>query len=60
MAQGRYSGIENIPVYLQPEVDNSVCPVEFYTTDGRRVDPATYRGIVIRRQGTSVTKLLLR
>lgn len=60
MAQGRYSGIENIPAYLQPEVDNSVCPVEFYTTDGRRVDPATYRGIVIRRQGTSVTKLLLR
>lgn len=59
-AQGRFSGIESIPAYLQPEVDNSVCPVEFYTIDGRRIDPETYRGIAIRRQGTSVTKIVLK
>lgn len=59
-AQGRYSGIENIPANLQPEFDNSTCPVEHYSLDGRRVDPSTYRGIAIRRQGTAVTKVILR
>lgn len=59
-AQGRNSGIEQIPVYLQPEADNDTYPAEYYTVDGRRVDPATYRGIVIRRQGTSVCKILLK
>ena len=57
---GRHSGLNEVPEYLQPELDNTLQPVEYYTTDGRRIDPATYRGIVIRRQGTSVTKLLIR
>lgn len=60
MAQGRFSGVDEIPAYLQPESDNATFPAEYYSTDGRRVDPATYRGIVIRRQGTSITKLLLK
>lgn len=59
-AMGRHSGLNEVPEYLQPELDNTLQPVEYYTTDGRRIDPSTYRGIVIRRQGTSVTKLLLR
>jgi len=59
-AMGTPTGLDEIPAYLQPEKDNSAYPVEYYSTDGRRVDPNTYRGIVIRRQGTSVSKLLLR
>ena len=59
-AMGRTSSLNEVPVYLQPDLDNSTQPVEYYTTDGRRIDPANYRGIVIRRQGTSVTKILIR
>lgn len=59
-AMGRLSGIEQIPAYLQPEHDNSTQPVEYYSTDGRRINPESYHGIVIRRQGTSSTKILIR
>ncbi len=57
--QKRISGIEMIQPGLDPD-DNKSCPAEYYTLDGRRVDPSSYRGIVIRRQGTYVTKELLR
>jgi len=59
-AYGRNSGIDRIPPRLQPDCDNSAYPVEYYTLDGRRIDPATYRGIVIRRQGTAVSKVVIR
>ncbi len=59
-AMGRQSGIEQLPDYIRPELDNSTQPVEYYTTDGRRIDPTNHRGIVIRRQGTAVTKILIR
>lgn len=57
--QKRTSGVDYIQPALDPD-DNTSFPAEYYTLDGRRIDPATYRGIVIRRQGTSVTKELLR
>lgn len=59
-AMGRNSGIDQVPSFLQPDQSDSTLPVEYYTTDGRRIDPTTYHGIVIRRQGTSVTKILIR
>ncbi len=34
--------------------------VTYYSIDGRRVDPATYRGLVIRRTSTTAVPLLLR
>jgi hypothetical protein len=35
-AMGRQSGIEQLPDYIRPELDNSTQPVEYYTTDGRQ------------------------
>jgi len=41
------------------EVDNSACPVEWYTVDGCRVaNPSA--GIFIRRQGTQAEKVMLK
>lgn len=44
---------------LDPE-NSSAYPAEYYSIDGRRVNPDTFRGIVIRRQGTLIQKLLLK
>lgn len=59
-AIGKYNDIQTVPDNIRPDLDESLMPAEYYSLDGLRVDPATYRGIVIRRQGSSVTKLLLR
>lgn len=59
-AIGKYNDVETVPDNIRPELDNSMMPAEYYSLDGIRVDPATYKGIVIRRQGTSVSKILLR
>lgn len=52
------SGLENLPE-IDPDSDSRY-PVEWYSLDGRAVDPATFRGVAIRRQGSSVSKHLLR
>ncbi|MCM1070133.1 MAG: endonuclease [[Clostridium] fimetarium] len=55
------SGIEDlIDTNLANEADDSNAPAEYYSLDGRRVDPATTRGIVILRRGTRATKVILR
>lgn len=60
-AQGRNSGIDRIPDDSRlTDDDNSLLPVEFFSVDGIKVDPASYHGIVIRRQGSKVSKLILR
>ncbi len=60
-AQGRNSGLDRIPDELRLSDDgDSLLPVEYFSIDGVAVDPATYRGIVIRRQGSKVSKLILR
>lgn len=55
----RTSGIDRLPVDIDPD-SNKNFPVEYYTIDGRRIDPATFRGIAIRRQGSAVSKVLLK
>ena len=52
------SGLENLPE-IDPD-SNSKFPVEWYSLDGRAIDPASYKGVAIRRQGSSVSKHLLR
>ena len=45
---------------LANEADDANAPAEYYSLDGRRVDPATTRGIVILRRGSRATKVILR
>lgn len=52
------SGVEALPA-LDPD-DNIHQPALWYSIDGLPIDPATYRGIAIRRQGTHTSKHLLR
>lgn len=52
------SGIEDIIV--APEDEDTDAPVELYSIDGRRLNAETARGLVIRRQGNKVTKLIIR
>lgn len=59
-AIGKHNDIETVPDNIRIELDDNLMPAEYYSLDGMRVDPAVYRGIVIRRQGASVTKILLR
>ncbi|MBO5054135.1 MAG: hypothetical protein J6C44_07915 [Muribaculaceae bacterium] len=40
--------------------DNTNAPVEYFSIDGRRINPAETRGLVIRRQGSNVTKQVIR
>ena len=40
--------------------DDEDAPVEYYSIDGRRLDPETATGIVIIRRGNKVTKTILR
>lgn len=58
-AQGHFSGVETIPMELQPDEADNAMAAEYYSLDGRRVNPEAYRGIVIRRQGTKVSKIRL-
>lgn len=48
------SGIGNIAA------DNSNAPVEYFTLQGIRVDSPVSGTIVIRRQGTEVSKIIMR
>lgn len=48
-----------MPVYLQPDEKDSTLPVEYYSIDGRRINPEGYHGIAIRRQGSKTTKIRL-
>lgn len=59
-AIGKHNDIQTIPDNIRQELEENLLPAEYYSLDGLRVDPSTYRGIVIRRQGSSVTKILLR
>lgn len=59
-AQGKFSGVETIPVDLSPENADSSMPIEYYSIDGRRINPDNYRGIAIRRQGSRASKILLK
>ncbi len=55
------AGIEDlIDTNLANEADDSNAPAEYYSLDGRRIDPATTRGMVILRRGTRATKVILR
>ncbi|MDE6126200.1 MAG: hypothetical protein K2G30_04520, partial [Muribaculaceae bacterium] len=45
---------------LANEADDSNAPAEYYSLDGRRIDPATTRGLVIVRRGTRTSKVILR
>lgn len=40
--------------------NNADCPVEYYTLQGIRIDQPSTGTIVIRRQGTSVKKILVK
>ena len=55
------AGIEDIIVPDDADNDADLnAPVEYYSLDGRRIDPATARGLVIIRQGRRVTKTIIR
>lgn len=58
-AVGKTGGVETVPVYLQPDEKDSTLPVEYYSIDGRRINPEGYHGIAIRRQGSKTTKIRL-
>jgi endonuclease I len=58
-AMGKKNSTVTSAIALQPD-NNSRYPVEYYSTDGRRIDPTSFRGIAIRRQGTSIIKVLLK
>lgn len=46
---------------IVPETENDDnCPVEYYSLDGRRINPFDARGLVIRRQGNKVSKIIVR
>ena len=52
------SGILTVDADSAADID---APAEYYTIDGRRLaSPEGYRGILIIRRGTTVTKTLLR
>lgn len=51
------SGVEDIEI---AEPDDLNAPIEYYSIDGRRLNPENMRGIVIRRQGHNVTKMIVR
>lgn len=51
------AGVNNIIVDTDSDTK---APIEYYSIDGRRLNPETARGIVIRRQGNKATKLHLR
>lgn len=51
------SAVENI--YIDVDIEETIEP-EFYSIDGRRLDPETARGIVIIRRGNSVRKAIIR
>lgn len=51
------SGIENIEFI---EIDNSNAPVEYYNLQGVRINEPAAGQIVIRRQGTNVSKIIVR
>ena len=53
------SGIDNIVVEEAADADADQ-PVEYYSIDGRRLNPDAAHGLVIRRQGRKVSKVLLR
>lgn len=51
------SGIEE----LSPDFDTDEnAPVEYYSIDGRRLDESNIHGLVIKRQGKRVTKMIVR
>lgn len=58
-AIGKTGGVETVPVHLQPDEKDSTLPVEYYSIDGRRINPEGYHGIAIRRQESKATKILL-
>ena len=49
-------GVDTLPA-LDPD-DNIHLQEQWYSIDGRAIDPASYRGIAIRRQGNHVSKHL--
>lgn len=54
------SDVVGVEQRLIDTTSGETVPAEYYSIDGRRVNPLTYRGVVIRRQGTQVTKTVLR
>lgn len=57
--RGVLTGMERIDSLLD-ETDPRNLPAEYFSLDGLRVDPTSYRGIVIRRQSSRVSKHWLR
>ncbi len=54
------SGVNTVgSIIAEPEPDTDA-PVEYYSIDGRRLNPEAARGLVIRRQGHIVSKVILR
>ncbi len=53
----QYSGVE---FQFSPSVDNTDYPIEYFSIDGRRVNPDTFHGLVIRCQGSQATKMILK
>lgn len=56
VAVTRPSAVDEI--IADPDDENA--PVEYYSTDGRRLDPETATGIVIMRRGNTVKKVIIR
>ena len=57
MELAKTGGVDTMPA-LDPD-DNIHLQEQWYSIDGRAIDPASYRGIAIRRQGNHVSKHLL-
>ena len=58
----KITGKSNTSTSVDDLIDDSDndAEVEYYSIDGRRLNPNDLRGIVIRRQGHKVTKLIVR
>lgn len=50
------NAVDNILPDAEADTD---CPVEYYSIDGRRLNPDTACGLVIKRQGRRVTKIVI-
>ena len=59
LPQGVFSGVSDIAVD-DSDADNANAPVEYYDLQGRRLSDTPAAGLYIRRQGTRVTKVLVR
>ncbi len=50
------NGVDTVSV----DVDDENAPIEYYSIDGRRLNADTAKGLVIKRQGRKVTKMIIR